>query len=188
MRTIPTILAAATIVAALGNSPPAQADPVGDQHDMDVQAYGVNGADSVCQSITNNPTPAGIDAVLAGVKQASGFDDADVVHVVRLSIRAKCQQFQQLSPAQIGPLPSQHGLDVEAYTVNKADSVCQSIANNPTVAGIDAAVVGAKQASGFSEGDAGEVVGLAIRARCQQFRQVGIDWMNTPQGHGRSTS
>jgi hypothetical protein len=72
--------------------------------------------------------------------------------------------------------------DVSAYAATAADAVCKTINNNPTVAGVQAAIDLVKQASGFSYLHSATVVNLGVRGKCmQQFPLLG-QWQNTPPG------
>jgi hypothetical protein len=72
--------------------------------------------------------------------------------------------------------------DVSAYAATAADAVCKTINNNPTVAGVQAAIDLVKQASGFSYLHSGTVVNLGVRGKCMQQFPLLTQYNNTPPG------
>jgi hypothetical protein len=72
--------------------------------------------------------------------------------------------------------------DVSAYAATAADAVCKTINNNPTVAGVQAAIDLVKQASGFSYLHSATAVNLGVRGKCMQLYPLLPKYNNTPPG------
>ena len=72
--------------------------------------------------------------------------------------------------------------DVRAYAATAADAVCKTINDNPTVAGVQAAIDLVKGASGFSLLHSATVVNRGVIEKCMDRFPLLNQWVSTPSG------
>lgn len=85
-RTLLLILLGWLIAAAAWNATPAHADPVAPQ----VINYAIAASPAMCNTLTAYPTLPGVDGLLAGIENDSGFTTTQAGQALVLGVRYRC--------------------------------------------------------------------------------------------------
>ena len=86
---IPVVAASVIVTAAVYFSIPGHAEP----SDAKVVNYAASVATAVCGTLADFPTLPGVQGVLQGVKQDSGFTDYETGEAVAIAVKLGCPRF-----------------------------------------------------------------------------------------------